>query len=104
MGTQPREVEREEIATLARRQSMQFVEDHDLERAEQLGSAFVRQRERNLLRRGQQDVRGEMRWQARRGWGGSPGCRPSLMGKPISSIGVARLRAISTASALSGET
>src|SRR5262245_44423967 len=35
MGTQPREVEREEIATLARRQSMQFVEDHDLERAEQ---------------------------------------------------------------------
>jgi hypothetical protein len=47
---------------------------------------------------------GEMRWRARRDGGESPVRVSRLIGSSISSIGVERLRAMSTASALSGET
>ena len=54
--TQPRQVERQEVAALARSERMQLIEDDIFESPEQLGRAFMRQHERDLLRRGQQNV------------------------------------------------
>ena len=56
MGAQPRQIEREQIAALARGERVQLIEDHIFEAAEQLGGAFMRQHQRDLLRRRQQDV------------------------------------------------
>ena len=53
---QPREIEREEIAALGRGQRMQLVDDDHAKRAEQARSIAMRQHQRDLLRRGQQDI------------------------------------------------
>ena len=53
---EPRQIERQQIAALARGERVQLVEDHIFEGAEQLGGALMRQHQRDLLRRGQQDV------------------------------------------------
>ena len=53
---EPREIEREQIAALVRGERVQLVEDDEFERAEQLGRALMRQHQRDLLRRGQQNV------------------------------------------------
>ena len=53
---QPREIERQKIAALGRGERVQLVEDDHAQRAEQLGRVGMRQHQRDLLRRGQQDV------------------------------------------------
>ena len=55
-GEQPREPEREQIAALRHHQRMQLVEDHAPERAEQIGRVGRGEQQRELLRRGEQDV------------------------------------------------
>ena len=54
---QPREAERQQIAALGRDQRMQFVEHDALQRAEQERRIVGGQQQRQLLRRGEQDVR-----------------------------------------------
>ncbi len=54
---QPRQPERQQIAALRGHQRMQFVEDHALQRAEQIRRIGGRQQQRELFRRGEQDVR-----------------------------------------------
>ena len=53
---EPRQVERQEIAALARSERVQLIEDDELEPAEQRGGAAMRQHQCDLLGRGQQDV------------------------------------------------
>ena len=55
-GEQPREPERQQIAALRHHQRMQLVEDHALERAEQIRRIVRGEQQRELLRRGEQDV------------------------------------------------
>ena len=54
---QPRQPERKQVAALRGDQRVQFVEDHALERAEQIRRVGGREQQRKLLRRGEQDVR-----------------------------------------------
>ena len=56
MRAQPRQIERQQIAALAGGERVQLIEDHIFQAAEQLGRAFMRQHQRDLLRRGQQNV------------------------------------------------
>ncbi len=56
MAAQPREIERKEIAALARGERVQLVEDDVFERAEQIGGALVRQHQRDLLGGGEEHV------------------------------------------------
>ena len=53
---QPRDVERQQIAALRRRQRVEFVENDRVEIAEQVASVGAREQERDLLRRRQQDL------------------------------------------------
>ena len=53
---QPRKPEREQVAALRGDQRMQFVEDHALQRAEQIRRVGGGEQQRELLRRGQQNV------------------------------------------------
>ena len=55
-GGKPRQVERQQIAALGRRQRVQFVEDDRVEIAEQLRGIGMRQQQRHLLRRRQQHI------------------------------------------------
>jgi len=104
MGTQPREVEREEIPRLLDARACNSSRITIL--SEPNNSAAPLCDNMSAICSGvvSRISGGDMRWRARRDGGVSPVRVSSLMGKPISSIGVARLRAISTASALSGET
>ncbi len=54
---QPGEAEREQIAALRSDQRMQFVEDHALEGAEQIRRIGGSEKQRQLLRRGEQNLR-----------------------------------------------
>ncbi len=54
---QPRQAEREQIAALRGHQRVQLVEDHALERAEQIRRVGGGEQQRHLLRRGQQNLR-----------------------------------------------
>ena len=54
---QPRQAEREQIAALGDDERMQFVEDHALERTEQIGRVGGGEQQRELLRRRQQNLR-----------------------------------------------
>ena len=54
---QSREIQRQQVASLAGRQRMQFVEDDTLEAVEIGFGILRRHHQRHLLRRGQQDVR-----------------------------------------------
>ena len=54
---QPRQAEREQIAALRGDQRMQLVEDDALERAEQIRRVSGGEQQRQLLRRGEQDLR-----------------------------------------------
>jgi hypothetical protein len=54
---EPRQAERQEIAAFGGHQRMQFVEHHALEAPEQIWRVGRGQDERQLLGRGQQDVR-----------------------------------------------
>ncbi len=56
VGAQPRKIERQEIAALARRQRMQLIENDEAQRGEQAGAVLMRQHQRDLLGRGEQDV------------------------------------------------
>ena len=56
MGAEPGEIERKQIAALARCKRMQLIEEHIFEGAEQLGGTAMRQHEGNLLGRGEEDV------------------------------------------------
>jgi hypothetical protein len=101
---QPRETQREQIAALRGDQRMQLVEDDALERAEQIWRVGRREQQRQLLGRGEQDLRRIAALAlALRGLGVSPVRVSMRIGRPISATGASRLRAISTASALSGE-
>ena len=82
---------------------MQLIEEHIFECAEQLGGAVMRQHQRNLLGRGQQNVGRQeaLARAARRRRVAGAGLQ--LDRQPISAMGVARLRAMSIASAFSGE-
>ena len=53
---QPRQAERQQIAALGRHQRMQFVEHHAAQRAEQIRRVGRGEQQRELLRRGEQDV------------------------------------------------
>ena len=53
---QPRQAERQKIAALGRDQRMQFVKHDTLERAEEIRRVGRRQQQRELLRRGEQDI------------------------------------------------
>jgi hypothetical protein len=53
---QARKVEREKIAALGRGERVQLIDDDRAERAEQAAGVTVRQHERDLLWRGEQDV------------------------------------------------
>ena len=100
---QPRQTERQQIATLGNDQRMQLVEHDALERAEQKRRVVGRQQQRQLLGRGEQDVRRITPLPLPPDTGVSPVRVSTLIGKFICAIGVSRLRAISTASAFSGE-
>ena len=54
---QPRQAEREQIATFRSHQGVQLIKDHALERAEQIGRVGGGQEQRQLLRRGEQNLR-----------------------------------------------
>ena len=54
---QPRQAERQKIAALGNDERVQFVEDHALERAEQIRRVGGCQQQRELLRRRQQNLR-----------------------------------------------
>ena len=56
MGAEPGEIERKQIAALARCKRMQLIEEHIFEGAEQLGGTAMRQHESDLLGRGEEDV------------------------------------------------
>ncbi len=53
---EPGEVEREQVAALARSKRVQLIEDNEIEPPEEIGGASVRQHQRDLLRRGKQNV------------------------------------------------
>ena len=53
---QPRQTKRQQIAALRRHQRMQFVEHHAAEAVEQIRRVGRRQQQRELLRRGEQNV------------------------------------------------
>ncbi len=55
-GGEPGEIERQQIAALGRRQRMQLVEDYRLEAGEEAWRVGVRQEQRHLLGRGEQNV------------------------------------------------
>ncbi len=55
-AVEPRQAEREQVAALGRHQRMQLVEHDAPEGAEQIGRVGGREQQRQLLRRGQQDV------------------------------------------------
>ena len=101
---QPRQAERQQIAALGGDERMQFVEHDAPERAEQIGRVGDGQQQRELLRRGQQDV------------GRIAALALALGGRRVAGAGfdagsagpsprpaISRLRAMSTASAFSGE-
>ncbi len=54
---QPRQIERQQIAAFRRDQRMQFVQHHALERAEQKRRVGTGEQQRDLFRRGEQNVR-----------------------------------------------
>ena len=95
--------QRKQIAALGGDQRVQFVEHDALQRAEQERRVVGGQQQRELLGRGQQDIRRIAPLPLRRDTGVSPVRVSTLIGSPISAIGVSRLRAMSTASAFSGE-
>ena len=82
---------------------MQLVEHDALQRRKQERRIVGRQQQRHLLRRGQQDVRRIAPLPLPPRHRVSPVRVSTLIGSPISVIGVSRLRAMSTASAFSGE-
>ena len=82
---------------------MQLVEHDTLEAAEQVWRIGAGEQQRKLLRRGQQDVRRIAALALALRGGVSPVRVSIRIGKPISRTGVSRLRAMSTASAFSGE-
>ena len=96
-------VERQEVAALASSKRVQLIDDDHAERPEQSASVGVGQHQRDLFRRGRRMSGGATRWRWRREGGVSPVRVSRPMGSPISAIGAARLRPISTA-AFSGET
>ena len=53
---EPRQIERQKIAALAGGERVQLIEDDEFEASEQLSRALVRQHQRDLLRRGQQNI------------------------------------------------
>ena len=101
---EPRQIERQEIAALRCDHRMQLVDDDSLQAAEQGGGFAVRQQQRQLFRRRQQNVGRplDLALTAVRS-GVSPVRASTLTGSAISETGASRLRAMSTASALSGE-
>ena len=102
---QPREAEGEEVAALAGDQRVQFVEDHRVEIGEETPGVGRREEERRLLRRGEEDVRRRelLALALVEGRVAGPRLEPDRA-SPISATGCSRFRAMSTASAFSGET
>jgi len=101
-GPQRDETKRQESAGFDVTSACQLVEQTRLRCRNSYGASHCEQ-QRELLGRGEQDVPG---W-SRRGAGASSrrvaGAGIAANGQPISRTGVSRLRAMSTASALSGE-
>ncbi len=97
------EIERQEVAALRGGERMQFVENDGVERAEHVGGVLVAQEKRKLLRRRHQDVGRGLALALALGSRGVAGAGFAFDGEPISAMGAVRLRATSTARALSGE-
>ena len=100
---EPRHAQAEQVAALAGREGVDFVDDDRLESFEHREAVGIAQQERQRFGRRQQDLRGlDPRCRALRSEGVSPVRVSTRIDRPISSRGVTRLRWISTASAFSG--
>ena len=102
---QPGQAERQLVAALGAGQGMDLVDDHAAQAGEQGGGVGLAAQQGQAFRRGQQDVGGRGLLPGPLGGGGVAGPRLDRDGQaPSQSTGAIRLRAMSVASAFSGDT